>query len=83
MQDLVLELVYEHAVLAATRLRLRQSRHAVACLPRAGALRCFAHLHLARRALRAWHAVRRPRRVHSWVRRRVRTDDTPVFPWHM
>ena len=75
-------LVAQHA---PARLRHRLCAHVCPRVPVA-----FQDLHLrtpsdivrATRAWRAWRAFRRPpprRHVHSWMRRRRRTDETPVM----
>ena len=79
--ELVLELVMDRAVLAETRLSLRATQPTLAQLPRVGALSDRASIRRARKALHAWRRNLRKRvHVHSWRRRRVRNDETPVLP---
>jgi hypothetical protein len=72
---LPLELAYEAAE-ARTRLRLRLTCRDLR-LPQVG-LASHADIARARRAVTRWRERPRARRC-SWIRRRVRTDDTPIL----
>ena len=78
--ELVLECVYEAVVDAKSRLMVRSvSRHARRVLrPSRGTLSTLHQIHLSKRVLRAWKGHRTVRNF-SWVRRRVRNDETPIL----
>lgn len=82
---LVAELVYEHADSAVLRLHIAQCLCHTLCtllVPR-GLLSSRLAIHQARRAWNTWrrysHARRSRARIHSWIRRRVRDEETPVL----
>lgn len=80
MLSLVLELVMDHAPLADTRLHLRETQRALAHIPRTGVFTDRARIRSARRALYTWRNNLRKRvHTHSWMRRRVRHEDTPIL----
>ena len=80
MFALVLELVMDRATLADTRLQLRETQRTLAHIPRTGVFTDRARIRIARRALRRWHNNLRKRvHTHSWMRRRVRHEDTPIL----
>ena len=82
--NLLAELVHEHTDTALTRLRLSQTltRSLRGTLVPRGLLRSWPHVCTARRVWASWRLylrLRNRRRVHSWIRRRVRNDETPVL----
>lgn len=85
--ELIVQLLYHHAPLARTRLKLRHTlSHAVGASLAgggAGVLHTRAHVRTARHVLARWRAyLRRPRQpVASFARRRLHTDDTPILPF--
>lgn len=78
-QELVLERVFDVAILAKTRLHIRSvSMHLSKTLQLSGTLVTMQTIALAHRVFFAWKRHKMTR-VSSWIRKRVRNDDTPIL----
>ena len=79
--ELVLERVHDVTDLARTRMHLHMvSKYLWHHLPAQGILQNVHDIRLAQRVIGAWKCLR-TRRVASWMRKRVRTDETPILPF--
>lgn len=78
-RELILECVYEVAALARTRVNIRMtSKHLCHTLPYIGVLQSGSDIRLASLIFISWKRMRKMR-VSSWVRKRVRNDETPIL----
>ena len=82
---LPLDVCFDRLEQAETRLRMREVCVRLRALPRCGALQTRDEIKRARRAMRVWkRAAFFPRRAHVLMvgpLRRLRTEDTPIFPF--
>jgi hypothetical protein len=78
-KELILERVFDVAVHAKTRLHIRSvSLYLSKTLQPSGTLVTMQAIALAQRVFFVWKRQKMTR-VSSWIRKRVRNDDTPIL----